>query len=306
MKRRQRGVIFYLFAVAMLAVLASFALAVARLGGGQDPIAHERRLLERARDVALAAIAQQDQGAPATGSGSLRGLLDLPVAAGSPGNPTEPNLDGLADDEGCAWRGWTPGQGMRLPGASGDAVRCFGRMAWRSLGLATAGTTDADPAGQIPWLVASANLSLPPQCLAFLDPARAAGSTAPAGCPATPPHPWLGVVDARGNPLSDQVAFAVLLPGPALAGQIRDANAPLAAWLDQLTVEANCRAPCRPGSLDNAGYSHADGQPWVLVAELDPTVARLHGDGWRSPLNFNDRLTYVTVPTLFERLRRSP
>ena len=103
----------------------------------------------------------------------------------------------------------------------------------------------------------------------------------------------------------DRVAVALILPGPPLAGQVRSPAAGPAAWLDRFTLAPGCAAPCQPGTWSNAAFDHADGQPTTITAGPadDPSVAR-PGSGITLPLDFNDRLVWITADELFRELEK--
>lgn len=306
--RRQRGVAFYLFVVATLTTLAMLFAGASALQVGDPAEREAERVLAEARRAVLAYLAQPDMPlAPADAGrrlGEWRLTPDLPIAAGAGDDAAEPAYDGLAETTGCAFRTWTPGQALQPVATSGAAARCLGRLPWRTLGIAP-GDVDAggvDLAGRVPWLVVSPNLMAGAACLPNLNPLMLSVPWGGYGCPGVTPYPWLRVVDDRGNLLSDRVAFALILPGPPVAGQVRSATAGPGAWLDTVTVAAGCTAPCTPGTYSNAGFTHADGVATTLVRGPRPGTATDRAGNHAQPVAFNDRLLYVTADELFEAL----
>lgn len=307
-RRAQRGIVFYLFVVFTLTTLAIMAAGAAMVQGLPGADRDAERLLAEARRAVIAHLSQPDVPLNAADAGRRLGewrlTPDLPVAAGGGEDAVEPSYDGLAETGGCATRAWVPGQPLQPVAASGAAARCFGRLPWRTLGVALpdADVAGNDVAGAVPWVVLSPNLAAGAACLPNLNPLMLSVAWGGYGCPAAVPHPWLRVVDERGNLLSDRVAFAVILPGPPHAGQVRGPAAGPGAWLDSLTVAPGCLAPCVPGTYDNAGYAHADAQPTTLVRGPRPGTAVDRTTNHVAPVRFNDRLVYVTADELFEAL----
>jgi hypothetical protein len=303
----QRGAAFYLFVVLTLTMTAMLFSGAAAMRGTDARAAEAERVLADARRAVLAYLTQPDVPWVAADAGRRLGdwrlTPDLPIAAGAGDDAAEPVLDGLSD-AGCATRTWTPGGALSPPSASGAAARCFGRLPWRTLGVAPVGedSPESDPRGTVPWLVISPNLVAGRPCVPDLNPLMLSADWGGFACPTTLPWPWLRVVDERGNLLSDRVAFALVLPGPPVDGQVRGPAAGPAAFLDALTVTADCVAPCEPGTYSNAAFSHADGVPTTLVRGPAPGSAAARVPGLAQPLRFNDRLVYVTADELLEAL----
>jgi hypothetical protein len=301
----QRGAAFYLFVMSVAIAMSAAVLAAARRDDTRD--ARDRvaqAVLRDARAALLAELAQPDLDVPATGRrlGDLRAGPDLPIAAGPGNDAAEPVYDGLGEPSGCAYRGWLPGAPLRTVATAGAALRCFGRLPWRELGLSLPATDAADTAGLVPWVVVSPNLAAQAACLPDLTPLALGQPYAGFGCTGAPQFPWITVLDERGNLLSDRVAIALVLPGPAQPGQVRGAAADPAQYLDRATLGAGCPAPCQPGVYDNAGYNHPDGQPTVLIAApRDPLRAQALGYT-DAPWTFNDRIAWVTIDEVLAAL----
>ncbi len=306
-RRRQRGAAFYAFVVAAVAMMATLAIALGTFERAAARSSEDMKVLQEAKRLLLAHLASPDLDVPVTGRrmGEFGLFPDLAAAAIPVTDPAEPNYDGNAERSGCAFRGWLPGQPLQPVSATTAAARCIGRFPWRELGLSL-DDPDTDPrdlSGQVPWMVFSPNLAAGAGCVPNLTPMMLALPYAGYPCAgAGLPHRWLRVVDDLGNTLSDRVAIALILPGRTLAGQVRGANAGPAAWLDALTVNAGCPMPCVPGTYDNAGYNHPDGQPTTLVsAALDPRTAATRA--WlATPVEFNDRMVWVTIDEVIAAL----
>jgi hypothetical protein len=316
-RHRQHGVAFYLLVVAAASAMSLLMLGSAGLGTAARALDDDaQRLLADARAAVLAHLLQADgilnrpDGvtvlAAAPQLGVMRLLPDLPTAAGAGLERGEPVYDGLADSQGCAFRGWAFGMALQPRSVQGAAARCFGRLPWLELGLPLPGFDPSRPdtLGRVPWIIVSPNLVEPQDCSATMPctPALAPGLLAQPftgyGVPGQPQYPWIEVRDERGNLLSDRVAVAIVLPGPPLAGQSRNAGSTLADHLDRLTLLADCPQPCRPGVYDNADFNHADDRPWVLIqGPTDPAIAQARGY-YGAPYAFNDRIVYLTIDQL--------
>ncbi len=301
---RERGVVFYLSITMMLTVLAALGIGLARLFSAHAAIGDQAEAtLTRAREAILAELIQPDLRGPGLRLGQLGVFPDLPTNAGPGAEIVEPSYDGLAEPGGCARATWAPGQPLQPVGTSGASARCFGLFPWRSLGLSLPGAPAADPAGDTPWLIVSPNLAALPGCLPNLNPMMVGAPFAGYACPSDQPYPWLRVVDARGNLISDRVAIAIIVPGPPLPGQVRAANAGPAAWLDRVTVAPGCDAPCVPGLYDNAGYGHPDNTPWTLMRGVADRQPRDADRNYVTPYEFNDRLTFITIDELLTHMQ---
>ncbi|MGC1441112.1 MAG: hypothetical protein WA888_10925 [Burkholderiaceae bacterium] len=297
---KQSGLAFYLFVVLTLVVSAGITIGLARnLTSHQQLDESARESLAQARQLLLAHLAQPDLNPGLNRLGQFSLLPDLPIAVGGATDATEPNYDGLGEIAGCATRIWSTGQPLSAVDTAGASARCFGRIPWKSLGLSLRGNDDADTAGVVPWVIASPNLAISATCLANLNPMMMGQAYGGFTCPSAMPFPWLRVVDARGNLLSDRVAFALVMPGTALPGQTRSPTAPVTAYLDTLTILPGCQPPCQPGTYNNANYAHADNSTWTLIHA--PTAGPLinRGTTYQAPVLFNDTVVWVTADELF-------
>ncbi len=89
---------------------------------------------------------------------------------------------------------------------------------------------------------------------------------------------WLTVRDARGNILSDKVAFVVIAPGRVVGGQVRNGGTPpIGQFLDSATVNGST-------------YSNADSNGVFISAQ--------HSD------SFNDVLIYTTISQLMDQVEK--
>ena len=296
----------------MLAVLlgAGGALFVTTYGGRNAALTDTRgdAILEQAREAIIATLVSPlADSSAALRPGDWTVMPDLPVANAG-GADTEPDYDGRGDGADvnaprCAFVGWTPGTPLRSLAASQANARCFGRLAWKELGLSLPAHSDTSLAsGDIPWVVISPNLLARSTCMPQLTPSVSGLTWSGYGCPRALPYPWLRVVDDTGRTLSDRVAFALILPGARLAGRNRDAQSGPGGWLDSVTVIPGCAQPCVPGTYNNAALAAA-GLPVTLVKAEAGNAADKRGL-LRAPVQFNDRVLYVTVDELMVRLER--
>lgn len=98
---------------------------------------------------------------------------------------------------------------------------------------------------------------------------------------ATPQY-WLTVRDQNGNVLSDKVAFIIIAPGVALAGQSRAGATPTAQnFMDSYTINGTT-------------YNNWDADLDFIAAPPTPPTDTIN--------HFNDRLLYVTTAELANRL----
>ncbi|MEZ5651507.1 MAG: hypothetical protein R3E87_13280 [Burkholderiaceae bacterium] len=302
--RRQRGVMFYLSILAMLTILATVGIGLSRMFSSQRAITHTADdTLARTRELLLAELSQPDLRAMGLRLGQLGLFPDLPSSPGPGAEAAEPIYDGLAEPGGCASRTWAPGQPLLPVAVTGAAARCFGQLPWRTLGLSLPGSTATDPSGDTPWVIVSPNLAATSACLPNLNPLMLGQVFTTYACPSPLPYPWLRVVDAKGNLVSDRVAIAIIVPGPPLPGQVRAANAGPAAWLDRVTVAPGCIAPCQPGTYDNAGYTHANNAPWTLIRGIADRQPRDADRDYVTPYLYNDQLAFITIDDLLLRMQ---
>lgn len=205
---------------------------------------------------------------------------------------TTGNYDGDYESSTCLNASGTNG----LPAIStGPNLRCLGRLPWRTLktNLSIPIERDAnnnqksgeqDIEGKMPWYGVSANLVRTHTCLITLNsetPSLPYTSHA-CGSSTNLPYPWLTVRDARGNIISNRVAFVILIPGAAINSQSRNPYPNLGRanqYLDNLTVPTGCASPCVPGT-----YSNSDLDNDFIAGDASDT--------------FNDKLLYVTIDEL--------
>lgn len=226
-----------------------------------------------------------------------------------PGEGPANNYDGNSNG-GCARSTWTPGAtltavgGLLIPN-----IRCLGRLPWQTLGLGTfGGIPQNDPLGLIPWYAISANLV--PGCTTLNPGILNASYTAfpPGNCqgPAAQPFPWLTVLDAKGNVVTNRAAVVFILPGPPLPGQNRT-TAPLAgpaAYLDTVTVAAGCGQPCVPGTYNNARFNWPDSVGFTFIQCALPQAGSATNPDFTQPYNCNDRISFITIDELMEAAER--
>lgn len=284
--RRERGFALYLiFLILGAAALITIASSISPTSVNSRDQAVRAAILSEARQALVGwAITRGSTSSPGT---DRPGDLPAPDTA----SEATPNYDGDRDT-GCMDGTKTTG----LPLISNSVnVRCLGRLPWRDLKLAlqppaerdqnnNAKVGEQDVEGKMPWYAVSANLTRIDNCLSMLNPETVNLPYAGFNCGSSSnvPYPWLTVRDSNGNIISDRVAFVVILPGPVIGSQQRNAAPNLGGasqYLDDLTVSSGCSAPCVPGN-----YSNSD---------LDNDF--IAGDESGS---FNDRLVYMTIDDL--------
>ncbi len=212
-----------------------------------------------------------------------------------------PNYDGLQDRH-C------PDTSSSVRPAIAVLSRCFGRLPWKTLGMALPHTTENDPDGEMPWYAVSANLLDP--CVAnLLNPLFLNRTywvvTHNCLTASLLPNPWLTVRDKYGNVLSNRVAFVLIMPGQRINTQVRPTTiAPGTAlprnFLDAVTVSPACKMPCVPGTYDNAGFSPGND---FIIGE-DRTKVSGSDTNFSQPYVFNDKVIYVTIDELMEALEK--
>jgi len=216
-------------------------------------------------------------------NGQYPGGFPAPDSFASSENPK--NYDGQSDSAclDVTKTTSTPIAGLPLK-ANGTTMRCLGRLPWQTIGMFNRTPSENDPTGIMPWYAVSANLAdgLLPVTSELLNAAT---------------NPWLTVRDANGNVLSNRVAFVLLQPNAALAGQSRPAASlnPVVnlgganQYLDSVTVPSTCAAPCVPGTYSNADLDN----DFISAPEVT---------------GFNDQLLYVTIddlmPLIEQRIAR--
>lgn len=131
------------------------------------------------------------------------------------------------------------------------------------------GVSVFDGHGETPWMAVSRNLMVVP-------PTTYPSINLTLRNNLTPPTPWMTVVDATGEVLSDRVAVVLLAPGAPLAGQVRAGAAAPDNFLDDFQAGAKL--------VDNADNSD------LTFVVADPTDT------------YNDRLRFITVDEWFDAL----
>ncbi len=296
LRYRQRGAAMLLLLLSLIALSATLMVSALGLNASLSVYEREaRQILEQSKRAILVYLSSADLESTGRRLGEFRLFPDLPIATGGGADTSEPIYDGLAEVLGCATRTWLPGAALTPVSTAGASARCFGRLPWRDLGLSLPSADIDETSGLVPWLIVSPNLASSIACLRDLNPLMAASNYSGYACPSAVPYPWISVVDERGNLLSDRVAFALILPGPALSGQVRSNTAPPSAYLDRVSIDASCPLPCVPGLYDNAAYTHADGTPTVLIRSTPSGRATERIGYYGNAYEFNDRLIYVTV-----------
>ncbi len=255
---------------------------------------------------------ERDQGTYNALNEAKQALLDyatLPAGSTLGQLPWPDILDTIDETTGTDYDGT---QDVHCPDTSssvrpnlGVASRCFGRLPWRTLNMLPPTTAQQDPNGEVPWYAVSANLldpcfanKLNPAVLNWTYPTVA---TYNCTTPGQLPHPWLTVRDARGNILSNRVAFVLLMPMGKVGTQNRYLPLSLPRnYLDSVTVLSGCSAPCVAGTYDNGAFS--PGNDFIIGTDM----AKISGNdpNYLQPYQFNDRVIYVTIDELMAQLQK--
>jgi hypothetical protein len=293
---------FYLMIASMAIAMVTISLAMTGFSARSDDRTDQaQRVLQDARRLVIEHLTNPDTDGTGRRLGQWGLFPDLPIAAGGGLDASEPNIDGFAEAAGCATSGWVPGQALSAVGMSLGAARCFGRFPWKSMGLPVGDAGD-DVDSLVPWIIVSPNLVTSAACLPNLHPSALAQPYAGYACSGAVPYPWITVRDARGNIVSDRVAVALIIPGVRMQGQVRGPAAAPNQYLDTVTINAGCPAPCQPGTYNNAEFAHPDGQPTTLIqAPVDAKAAQRLGY-FAQPYNFNDQVAFITVEDLMKAL----
>lgn len=201
---------------------------------------------------------------------------DAPGRLPFPDRNNDGNYDGVSD---CVNVGSTVSDSHllgRFPhqGELGSPSGCGGQPAW------WLGEDLRDSAGERLWYAVSPYLLFNGRSHLQVGTARINSGLldTPSG------SPWLTVRDSDGNVLSDRVAAVIIAPGQPLDGQQgRNASAPDPdQYLDEVTV-------------GGTSYSNRDDDlEFIVFPDSDTTPA--NDDA------FNDRLIYITVEDLVERV----
>lgn len=309
---QQRGVVVLLIVlsivliggVGLLAIVAGRSTSEARLA---ESARQSEDMLSQAKDALLAYLVQKTDG----GQGTRLGNLPIPDAVNSSG--TTITFDGKSDSR-CLSGTSATGLTAVLPSTSilRANQRCLGKFPWVDVPLRVGDVEAHDPLGQVPWLAISPNLNYWDGCLRRTNSdlgawTFSAGATA---CPAidnTIPYPWMTVVDAQGNVLSNRVAAVLIAPGAPIQttgrNQIRTAATPGFAgdYLDAIAVPLGCTSTCAV-TFDNANLSNTFIQ--IPPGTRFPANAENAGLAGTPLTSFNDQLLYITVDEIIERLER--
>ena len=108
-----------------------------------------------------------------------------------------------------------------------------------------------------------------------------------------PTYPWLKVVDANGNVLSDKVAAVIISPGRPIGAQNRSATANPSEFLDSITESATV--------YSNANYLLPN---QVFIMGQDSKTVTTSDPRFSQPYNFSDKLVYITIDELIDALNR--
>ena len=303
--RRQRGAMLLL--LALLLLISGSWLGLRMLNSLRTAATPDLASLTEAKNAVIAVTMQATLPSEIIPPVSSPGRLPPPDSL-DPGE-VPANYDGNVNFV-CARSTWVPGATLVIISASMPVdIRCFGRLPWLALGLGRyAGVPQNDPNGVVPWYAVSANLAT--RCVRQVNPSllntvyltftgNNCGSVAQ-------PYPWLTVLDAKGNLVTNRAAAVFILPGPPVGGQNRTV-APLAgpaAYLDTVTVSSTCTTPCVPGTYNNARFNWPNNIGLTFIQCALPQVGSANNPDYAQPYNCNDRLTYITIDELIDIAER--
>lgn len=311
-RRRNHGFVLLLIVlsilviggVTVLSLIASRSTSQARVA---EAAQQSSAVLNRAKEALLAYVIQKVDG----GQGARLGNLPMPDVVNSGG--TAISYDGKSDSRCLSSLG-----ASGLPGVAPSTTalrlnqRCLGKFPWSSLQLEVGVVEAHDPLGLVPWLAISPNLNFDDGCLKRLNSDTPSWNIVPGAtaCPAadnTIPYPWMTVVDASGNVLSNRVAAILIAPGGPIQttgrNQVRTAASPGAPgdYLDAIAVPLGCTSTCT-ATFDNANLSNTFIQiPPGTHFPANAENTMLAG----TPLtSFNDHLIFITIDEIVEHLER--
>ena len=303
--RTQRGSITLLLMLFLLAVLGFAGLRLLERPSNMELSQSQAQLrLQMARDRVVQHLMEQ--------SPEFGRLSDYPDVRGADGN-----YDGMAQT-GCLYADYVNGNPLQNFALQGANLRCLGRLPWRQWGVDGLGGSEADLAGQVPWLAVSNQLIAPNNCVLNRTPLIVAEAyERPAACPATVPAalpmPWITLHDSLGRLSSNQIAFLLVLPGRSLGVQSREEIVPLPAlpvgvnemrpYLDSLTVNTT-NPDANPGTFDNADQLLLT-QPMRFIAGLVQTEGGDRLATYDQPMFFNDRVLAVSADQLFGLMEKT-
>ncbi|HEX9391904.1 MAG TPA: hypothetical protein VF928_11385 [Usitatibacteraceae bacterium] len=281
--RRQAGFVLLLIVLVMVGIGGAVLLVTLAASGAST----ERAIAVQASNSDLLRMARESVLGYAIGR--FGGASSRPGQLPVPDTLRNSNYDGNADTGSCLDSSKVNGGPPMLTSATGN-LRCLGRLPWKTLGIEVAGADEFDILGRVPWYAVSENLADISNCMTYLNPGTAAGSTASfSTCnDAGPAWPWLKVCDDTGRLVSDRVAVVLIMPGSPLS--------------------TTGRTQTRTGSPHPQPGDYLDAIPtpaaWVALA---PSVrcsaydnAGLTGEFVSAPLStsFNDQLIYITIDEL--------
>ncbi len=281
----QRGFVLILVVLTMMLILGTVLLVGVAGSTNQNAVVIGKNISSDQK-LALYRDALIGVAVGFVSSTSRPGILPTP----------DTNYDGQSELSSCL-DGTNPNGTTVLANAAAQSpnLRCLGKLPWKTIGIAIESVDASDVTGIVPWYAVSENLTKVTTCMQFLNPGTVTGATTIFSCPATtgPAWPWLKVCDSTGRILSDRVAVVLIMPGPPLVttgrAQSRASSPSLPIpgdYLDAIPTPAGWSAlPAaqRCSTFDNAGLTGE-----FILADQSNT--------------FNDRLTYITVDELFEKV----
>ncbi len=291
-RQRQRGVAMVALVLLIMVTFGFFGLRNLNNSQRQTVLKDDAEaMLARTKEALIATSLAMGPGV------SSPGRLPFPDVwtGATSGDISGRDYDGTRDNN-CARQQWV--SGTALPTTLTLTARCVGRLPWRDVGLQMDNVPDDnDPDGVMPWFAFGARLSAN-GCTEVNSKLLNNNATCAQA------WPWITVVDAKGNVLTNRAAVVIMIPGPQLGTQNRTTSATLdsTAYLDSVTVQAGCTAPCIPGTYNNgrrwdtalsAAADNARGMVFIQCADIS-TVSP-NNPNYAQPYNCNDKLTYITI-----------
>lgn len=290
--------------VSVLVVVSSRSTAEAR---SAEIAKQSSDRLNQAKEALMAYVIQKIDG----GQGTRLGNLPTPDIVNGTG--TAILYNGTSDTRclSAASVGGLPAASPTITMFRADQ-RCLGKFPWKDVPLQVGVVDPHDPAGQVPWLAISPNLSYWDGCLLRANSDLAVWTFSPAAtaCPAAAnaiPYPWLTVVDAMGNPIPVKVAAVLIAAGDPIQTTGRNQNRTAASpgvpgdYLDAIALPLGCTTSCI-ATFDNANLSNTFVQ--ILPGTRYPANAEDASLAGARVTTFNDHLIYITVEEVIERLQR--
>jgi hypothetical protein len=302
---RQRGVVLLLIVLTLLAVAGVALMGAVAEGQRQRSVGSVTEL------AATADLKQAIYGYIL--SAPIGSIYTRPGALPMPDTLANGAYDGLHEAQCLS----STGGGTGSATVNSTEQRCLGRWPWRTIPIdLTAAARDTsgnlvsnDPTGAVPWIAISANLSYLDGCLQKLNSDVLNRTFTSFSCASATalPQPWLTVVGADGQTLTNRAAVVIITPGAVLTREDGHAQtrASTAApgnprdYLDRVALPLGCTTGCT-GTFDNAGLSNT----FVQLAPDTRYPANAPNTQLSGLVPFNDVVSYITIEELMPYIER--